>query len=215
MSVDPTEARERLVEHVDPELEATEDALRAVPRHEFVPEAWRDASYADRPIPLGEGATISAPSIVAEMCDHLAPEPGDDVLEVGTGSGYHAAVTAEIVGPEHVYTIEYDRDLAERARKRFAELGYDEISVRVGDGRAGWPEHAPYDRIYLTCAVRAFPDPICEQIREGGLVLAPIGIAEQRLVLAKKTDGRLERLDCGPVSFVPIRGPDVSDHDDL
>lgn len=199
-----------MVDAINPELEATAAALRAVPRHEFVPEAWRDLAYADRPLPIGNGQTISAPSIVAEMCDHLALTAGDRTLEIGTGCGYHAAVTAEIVGADNVYTIEIDPDLAETARERLSKLGYGAVSVLVGDGREGWPAHAPYEKVYLTCADRQFPDQIVDQTRVDGLILAPIGLADQRLVLAKRRDDeRLEKLDCGPVQFVPMQGTGI------
>ena len=199
-----------MVEAIDPELETTAAALRAVPRHEFVPERWRHLAYADRPLPIGGGATISAPGIVAEMCDHIALAPGDRTLEIGTGCGYHAAVTAEIVGAENVYTVEIDAELADGARERLTELEYGAVSIRVGDGREGWSEHAPYDKAYLTCADRTFPDAVVEQVRTEGFLLAPIGLADQRLVLATKLhDGSLDRLDCGPVQFVTMQGPDV------
>ena len=208
--VDEDTARNRLVDRIDPELESTERAMRAVPRHEFVPPAYRDAAYADRPLPIGEGQTISAPSMVAEMCDQLAATPGDRILEIGTGCGYHAAVMAEIVGPENVFSVEFTAALAEGTRDRLDELGYEEISIRIGNGRNGWPEHAPYDAVYLTCAADDFPELLIEQTNDGGLLLGPIGRTTQRLVLAKKLDdGRLDRLDCGGVRFVPMRGPDV------
>lgn len=203
-------ARDRLVDRIDPELESTEAAMRAVPRHEFVPPAYEDAAYADRPLPIGEGQTISAPSIVAEMCDQLAASPGDRVLEIGTGCGYHAAVMAEIVGAEHVYSVELTEVLAEETRDRLDRLGYGEISIHVGNGRKGWPEHAPYDHVYLTCAADDFPTPLIDQTKEGGRLLGPIGRTRQRLVLAsKREDGSLDRLDCGGVRFVPMRGPET------
>jgi protein-L-isoaspartate(D-aspartate) O-methyltransferase len=202
-------ARNRLVDALDVELASTDAALRAVPRHQFVPEAWRHFAYADRPVPIGEGATISAPSVVAAMVDHLALSPGDRVLEIGTGSGYHAAVVAEVLGPENVYSVEYDQELAASARERLDSLGYGDVSIRVGDGREGWPEHAPYDAAYATCAARDFPPAVVDQVRLEGLLLFPIGIVETRLVLAKKTSSdALDRLDCGPVQFVPMRGPE-------
>jgi len=186
--------------------DATLDALRAVPRHEFVPEPKRQAAYDDRPLPIGAGQTISAPHMVGIMTDLLCLEPGDHVLEIGTGCGYHAAVTAEIVGAEHVATVEYHESLAEDARRRLDRLGYGGVSVRAGDGKQGWPEHAPYDRAYLTCAAPAFPDPVVEQVRPGGLLLAPIGTGRQTLIRARRrADGALEREAHGGVRFVELQ----------
>ncbi|MFB6298907.1 MAG: protein-L-isoaspartate(D-aspartate) O-methyltransferase [Halobacteriales archaeon] len=201
-------ARDRMVDRLAGRIDrdATEQAMRAVPRHEFVPEHRRDEAYADRPLPIGNDQTISAPHMVAEMVDRLALEPGEDVLEIGTGCGYHAAVTAEVVGDDHVYSVEYHRELAEQARDRLERLGYDGISIRVGDGHAGWPEHAPYDAIYLTCAAREFPSALIEQIRVGGRLLGPLGRRRQQLVLAeKRPDGSLDRSKHGYVRFVPMQ----------
>lgn len=183
------------------------EAIEAVPRHEFVPEARRERAYRDTPLPIGAGQTISAPHIVARMTDALELEPGDDVLEIGTGCGYHAAVTAEVVGPEHVYTVEYEESLAADARERLDRLGYGDISVRTGDGHEGWPEHAPYDAAYLTCAARDFPDAVVAQVRPGGRLLGPIGNGRQYLEHAtKREDGSLDRERGVAVRFVPLRG---------
>ena len=203
-------ARDRMVDALSGRIErpSTAAALRAVPRHRFVPEERRGEAYADRPLPIGDGQTISAPHMVAEMTDRLELEPGDDVLEIGTGCGYHAAVTAEVVGAEHVYSVEYHEALAERARERLADLGYGAISIRAGDGWAGWPEHAPYDAAYLTCAPSTFPPAVLEQVRVGGVALGPIGDGSQRLVrLWKHADG-VERETLSRVRFVPMRGGD-------
>ena len=198
--VDRLEASERVTG------EATLDALRAVPRHEFVPESKRRSAYEDRPLPIGEGQTISAPHMVGIMTDLLDLEPGDDVLESGTGCGYHAAVTAEVVGADHVYSVEYHESLARDASRRLDELGYGGVSVRAGDGKEGWPEHAPYDRAYLTCAAPDFPDPVVEQVRPGGLLLAPIGTGRQTLIRARRrADGSLDREDHGGVRFVELQ----------
>lgn len=182
------------------------EALASVPRHEFVPRAHRDRAYDDRPLPIGDGQTISAPHMVAIMAEKLGLEPGERVLEVGTGCGYHAAVTAELVGEDGaVYSVEYGEELAEEAGERLADLGYD-VRLRVGDGREGWPEHAPYDAAYLTCAAPAFPDAVVEQVRPGGRLLAPIGTSFQTLVFARKrADGSLEKRDHGGVQFVRMR----------
>ncbi|ELY84691.1 protein-L-isoaspartate(D-aspartate) O-methyltransferase [Natrinema altunense] len=200
---------QRMVETVAPRVDDDRvlEALASVPRHEFVPAAHRDRAYADRPLSIGDGQTISAPHMIAIMTDLLAADPGDEVLEIGTGCGYHAAVTAELVGDEHVYTVEYSDELAEQARDRLAALGYDGVSVRVGDGRQGWPEHAPYDAAYVTCAAVSFPEPIVEQVRAGGQLLGPIGAGRQTLVDAtKRPDGSLDRTDRGSVRFVRMRG---------
>jgi protein-L-isoaspartate(D-aspartate) O-methyltransferase len=186
--------------------EATAAAMRAVPRHEFIPESRRDRAYHDTPLPIGDGQTISAPHMVAIMTDLLALSPGDRVLEIGTGRGYHAAVTAEVVGPENVYTVEYHDSLAQQARETLAQTGYGAVSVRAGDGRKGWPEHAPYDRAYLTCAASEFPPAVVDQVRTDGLLLAPIGDTRQELVRARThADGSLDRERHGGVRFVPLQ----------
>ncbi len=204
---DPERRREELVDRLLAadriEREATAEAMRSVPRHEFVPEERRDAAYADRPLPIGAGQTISAPHMVAVICDLLDVESGDRVLEVGTGCGYHAAVTTEIVGD--VYSVEYVDRLAERARRRLRSLGYD-VDVRVGDGRRGWPEHAPYDAAYLTCAAPSLPEAVVDQLREGGRLVAPVGADGQRLVAATRTADGLDREDHGAVRFVRMQG---------
>jgi protein-L-isoaspartate(D-aspartate) O-methyltransferase len=142
----------------------------------------------------------------ALMADLLDLEPGLDVLEVGTGCGYHAAVTAEVVGPKHVYSVEYHESLAAEARETLAEFGSDGVSVRAGDGRAGWPTHAPFDRAYLTCAASDFPAAVVDQVATGGLLLAPIGDDRQRLIRARKNeDGSLDRSSHGGVRFVPLQ----------
>ncbi|MDS0475926.1 protein-L-isoaspartate(D-aspartate) O-methyltransferase [Natrinema sp. 1APR25-10V2] len=202
-------ARRRLVETVASRVDDARvlEALESVPRHEFVPPHRRDSAYADRPLPIGDGQTISAPHMVAIMADLLAVDPGDDVLEIGTGCGYHAAVTAELVGDENVYSVEYGGDLAREARDRLADLGYDDVSVRVGDGREGWAEHAPYDAAYVTCATPEVPPAVVEQVRAGGQLLAPVGTGWQTLVDAtKRSDGSLERTERGGVRFVGMRG---------
>jgi protein-L-isoaspartate(D-aspartate) O-methyltransferase len=196
---------DRLIEggHVD--RPATERAMRAVPRHEFVPAERREAAYRDRPLPIGEGQTISAPHMVATMTDLLAPVDGDRILEIGTGCGYHAAVTSEAVGSGTVYSVEVEPALARAARERLDRLGYD-VRVRVGDGYAGWPEHAPYDGAYLTCAPESIPDAVVEQVRPGGRLVAPVGRGRQRLVrLTRRPDGGVDRETHGAVRFVPMR----------
>ena len=199
---------DRLVDRGRIERESTERALREVPRHEFVPASRRGAAYEDRPLPIGEGQTISAPHMVAVMCDRLALDPDERVLEVGTGCGYHAAVTAEIVGPGNVYSVEYHPDLAREAEATLDRLGYD-VAVRAGDGREGWSEAAPFDAAYLTCAAAEFPPRVVQQVRPGGRLLAPLGRRGQTLVAAwKRADGSLDREEYGAVRFVPLLGDD-------
>jgi protein-L-isoaspartate(D-aspartate) O-methyltransferase len=184
----------------------TLDAIRSVPRHRFVPEGNRTGAYEDTPLPIGHGQTISAPHMVAIMTDLLDLSAGTRVLEIGTGCGYHAAVTAEVVGPENVYSVEYHEELAERARRTLADTGYGGVSVRAGDGKQGWPDHAPYDRAYLTCAASEFPPAVVDQVTHDGLILAPLGSHRQTLVRARKRpDGSLAREEHGHVRFVPLQ----------
>ncbi|GAB7094370.1 protein-L-isoaspartate O-methyltransferase [Halolamina litorea] len=202
--------RDRLVERLRErgviERNVTAEAIRAVPRHEFVPAPQRDDAYRDKPLPIGSGQTVSAPHMVAMMIEHLGLERGDRVLEVGTGCGYHAAVTAEVVGPGNVYSVEYVPELAERARETFDRLG-DDIAVRTGDGHEGWPEHAPYDAAYLTCAAREVPPAVVKQVRAGGRVLAPVGDGSQQLVLMTVHEGgRTDRETLEGVRFVRMQG---------
>ncbi|WP_224447831.1 protein-L-isoaspartate O-methyltransferase [Haloprofundus salilacus] len=211
---------DRLVERDRIEREATADALRTVPRHEFVPPERQGAAYWDRPLPIGGGQTISAPHMVAIVTDLLALDPGDRVLEIGTGRGYHAAVTAETLAQierdggsdesddAELYSVEYDPELADRARETLSEHGYD-IDVRTGDGYEGWDDHAPYDRAYLTCAPESLPDRVVEQVRPGGCVVGPVGRGRQTLVRAwRREDGALDRETHGGVRFVPMRRGD-------
>jgi len=212
VSDDRADERHALVErlrtrgHVESDRVAA--ALEAVPRHEFVPEDLRDSAYHDRPLSIGSGQTVSAPHMVAVMSERLDSDRDDRVLEIGTGCGYHAAVTAELVPAGHVYSVEYDADLAEAARERLARLGYDDrISIRVGDGREGWSDHAPFDGAYLTCAVPEVPTALREQVAPGGRIVAPVGDVRQELIaLDKRPDGTFERSEYGGVRFVRIRG---------
>jgi protein-L-isoaspartate(D-aspartate) O-methyltransferase len=184
------------------------DAMRAVPRHEFLPEGRRTEAYRDCPLPIGHDQTVSAPHMVAIICDLLDCAAGDDVLEVGTGCGYHAAVTAELVAPGTVYSVEYVPELARSARERLDRLGYDSVVVRQGDGHEGWPDHAPYDAAYLTAAPAAVPDAVVEQVRPGGRVVAPVGHRSrgQELVAIDVHEDGVERHEEGAVRFVPMRG---------
>lgn len=180
-------------------------AMRAVPRHRFVPPALRDAAYADRPLPIGHGQTISQPWIVARMTELVRPEPGDTVLEVGTGSGYQAAVLAEIVA--RVFTVEIVGDLARSARRRLHRLGYGNVTVRHGDGYGGWPEHAPFDGIVVTAAPEEVPPPLVEQLGRGARMVIPVGPqgrGQSLTVLHKREDGTVDRRVVSAVRFVPL-----------
>lgn len=186
---------------VDPQVLSV---MRRVPRHLFVPEKFREYAYADHPLPIGEEQTISQPYIVAFMTQALELKKGDRVLEIGTGSGYQAAVLAELV--EEVYTIEIIPMLAERAEKLLKELGYDGIQVRAGDGYLGWPEAAPFDAIIVTAAPEQIPAPLIEQLGEGGRLVLPVGDEYQELVRVVKDGGEIWRENLLPVRFVPMTG---------
>jgi protein-L-isoaspartate(D-aspartate) O-methyltransferase len=200
--------RERMVDEqirargvVDP---AVLRALRRVPRHEFVPAAHRGQAYADYPLPIGFEQTISQPYIVAYMTEALGLRGGQRALEIGTGSGYQAAVLAEI-GIE-VYTIEIVEPLGLRAAETLKRLGYQRVHTRIGDGYRGWPAAAPFDGIIVTAAPAAIPAPLAEQLAEGGRMVIPVGRHVQDLKVLKKRDGRLVTLDTLPVRFVPMTG---------
>jgi protein-L-isoaspartate(D-aspartate) O-methyltransferase len=180
-------------------------AIGKVPRHRFVPPAWQHLAYSNRPLPIGHDQTISQPFIVALMTDLAEVQPADRVLEIGTGSGYQAAVLAELAA--RVYTIEIVRPLGEAAATLLRELGYRNVETRVGDGYRGWPEAAPFDAIVVTAAPERMPQPLIDQLAPGGRLVAPIGPAggaQQLLVLRKDADGRALTRDVLPVRFVPL-----------
>lgn len=181
-------------------------AMGRVQRHLFVDPRYRDRAYGDHPLPIGENQTISQPYIVALMTESLRLRPSDRVLEIGTGSGYQAAVLAELV--KEVYTIEIVRPLAERAQALLAELGYRNVRVKFGDGYQGWVEHAPFDAVMITAAADRIPQPLIDQLREGGRLIMPLGSAgfSQALILATKRSGKLEVREIAPVAFVPMTG---------
>lgn len=180
-------------------------ALRAVPRHEFVPPHLRAHAYEDHPLEIGWGQTISQPYIVALMTELAELEVGAKVLEVGTGSGYQAAVLAEM-GAD-VYTIEIIPDLAEHASETLERLGYAKVSVRTGDGYLGWPDQAPFDGILVTAAPEDVPEPLIEQLRVGGRLVIPLGsFPDQVLTVVHKTGSGLRREEVTPVRFVPMTG---------
>jgi protein-L-isoaspartate(D-aspartate) O-methyltransferase len=180
-------------------------ALAAVPRHLFVPENARSEAYADTPLPIGAGQTISQPYIVAFMTSQLDVQPGDRVLEIGTGSGYQAAVLARM-GAE-VYSIEIVKLLGERAHRTLTELGFRDIHLRIGDGYQGWQSAAPFDGIIVTAAPPSIPDPLLRQLKTGGKMVIPVGGAYQDLwVITKRRDGGFDRKRVLPVLFVPMTG---------
>jgi len=180
------------------------DVMKAVPRHLFVPEGQRAAAYEDHPLPIGYGQTISAPSIVGIMTEALRPKPTDRVLEIGTGSGYQAAVLAKLV--RHVYSIEILEELATTAKQRLADMGYANITVRHGDGYLGWPEHAPFDAIIVTCAPDEIPQALVDQLKDGGLMVIPVAEEgwAQVLYLIQKQGDELEKQELADVIFVPM-----------
>lgn len=200
MAVDQIEARGVR----DPAVVA---AMRNVPRHWFVPVRLHRLAYADRALPIGEGQTISQPYIVALMTEVLRLTPQSKVLEIGTGSGYQAAVLSEIT--PHVFTIEIVEPLARRAITTFQERGYKTINLRIGDGHRGWPEHAPFDAIIVTCAPEHIPRKLIEQLKQGGRICIPVGTqgrVQELIVATKRADGSLERESLIPVRFVPMTG---------
>jgi protein-L-isoaspartate(D-aspartate) O-methyltransferase len=180
-------------------------AMAKVPREEFLPETLRSQAYADSALPIGRDQTISQPFIVAFMTEQLRPKPTDRVLEVGTGSGYQAAVLAELV--KDVYTIEIIEPLAKDAAARLARLGYSNVHVKVGDGFAGWPEVAPFDAIIVTCAPTKVPPPLAQQLKDGGRMIIPVGSGlDQQLHLLEKMNGELAERAILPVRFVQMTG---------
>ena len=185
----------------------TLQAMRSVERHKFVETNMERMAYADRPLPIGYGQTISQPYIVAAMTEMLQVKEGDVVLELGAGSGYQAAVLAEFVG--HVYTIEIVPELAKIAGERLAELGYDNVTVKEGDGYFGWEEHAPFDGIIVTAAATHIPPPLVEQLKPGARMVIPVGPPMQvqnLMIVEKQADGTVIQRSVMPVRFVPLTG---------
>ncbi|MGM0556016.1 MAG: protein-L-isoaspartate(D-aspartate) O-methyltransferase [Myxococcota bacterium] len=199
---------EQLIER-DIDSEPVLDAMREVPRHEFVLDRHRLHAYGDNPLPIGHDQTISQPYIVAKMTQTLQPEANDKVLEIGTGSGYQAAVLSKVV--DHVYTIEIVCPLAEDAKEDLARTGLgDNVTVRCGDGYKGWPEHAPFDKIIVTAAPPEIPEALVEQLAPGGRMVLPVGERVQELKVLERTEGgELREETLLPVRFVPmVRGDD-------
>lgn len=210
-TVETRQARERMVEEQLVKQygihdRAVLDAMRAVPRHLFIPEGERRAAYADRPVPIGYGQTISQPFIVAYMTAMAQVGPDSRVLEIGAGSGYQAAVLAEIT--DHVHTIEIVPELAARAEEKLRDAGYGTVRVKHGDGYHGWEEFAPFDAIVVTAAAPHIPPPLLRQLKDKGRIVIPVGspFRIQQLVLVEKQDGEIRTRNLMPVRFVPFAG---------
>jgi protein-L-isoaspartate(D-aspartate) O-methyltransferase len=182
-------------------------AIGDVPRHEFVPEGSERVAYENRPLPIGHGQTISQPYIVALMTDLIDPQPEDTVLEIGTGSGYQAAILSPLV--QDVYSIEIIEPLAEQAKVRLKRLGYDNVTTRLGDGYYGWEEHAPFDAIVVTAAASHVPPPLIAQLKTGGRMVIPVGgrfLTQQLLLIDKQEDDKIVTRQIAAVRFVPLTG---------
>ena len=202
-------ARNRQVLGRDHLSETVALAMAKVPRHEFVPKELRGNAYANHPLPIGHGQTISQPTIVAMMTDLLALGPEDHVLEVGTGSGYQAAVLSEVVERGQVFTIEIVSELARTARKRLARLGYQNVVVHAGDGYLGLPDDAPFDGIMVTAAADEIPAPLLEQLKPGGRLVMPVGgqgETQWLTLVSKDPEGGIDKRVVLPVRFVPLTG---------
>ena len=185
-------------------------AMERVPREAFLADSQRELAYEDGPLPIGHGQTISQPFIVAFMTEDLDPQPGHRILEIGTGCGYQAAVLSRLV--DSVYTVEIIEPLADQARRIVARLGYRNVHIKTGDGYHGWPEFAPYDGIIVTCAPEHIPQPLVDQLKEGGRMILPVGtLPHQELLLLEKTEGEIHRKAVLPVRFVPMTGLGVEE----
>jgi protein-L-isoaspartate(D-aspartate) O-methyltransferase len=211
---------ERMMQDIEREVEYTAgligkraldprvmDAMKQVPRHEFVPVGDQAYAYENGPLPIGYGQTISQPYIVALMTDLLGPEPGHVILEVGTGSGYQAAILSLLV--QQVYSTEIVEPLATAARKRLQRLGYANVAVRVADGYHGWVEHAPFDGIVVTAAAPAIPEPLVEQLKPGGRLVIPVGLPynyQELMLVEKSADNEVHTQAVLGVAFVPLTG---------
>ena len=203
--------RKELVEKLERDgrikTDEVKKAFLEVPREEFVPEAMRDYAYVDTPLEIGNGQTISAPHMVAIMCEALDIKNGQKILEIGAGSGYHAAIVSKLVGEEgHVYTVERFSSLAEKAQKNLDSACVKNVTIEVGDGSEGFSEHAPYERIYVTCAAPKTPRSLVDQLNDPGKLMVPVGRLMCRLTLIEKKEGRLIKKDLGGCAFVPLVG---------
>jgi len=203
--------RERLVEKLKIEghikTKAVEKAFLETPRELFVPEKLKGYAYVDTPLEIGNGQTISAPHMVAIMCEALDIKKGQKILEIGAGSGYHAAIVSKLIGDKgHVYTIERFPSLADNAKKNLEKVGIKNVTVEVGDGSEGLPKYAPYDIIYVTCAAPCIPQPLLEQLKDPGKLLIPVGQFISKLELLEKKNKKIIEKDLGGCAFVPLVG---------
>ena len=187
--------------------DAVKKAFLEIPREKFVPNHLKKHAYMDTPLEIGEGQTISAPHMIAIMCEALDIREGQKVLEIGAGSGYHAAIVSQLVGNKgHVYTIERIKSLAEKAYRNLIKSGITNVTVEIGDGSLGLSSYAPYDRIYVTCAAPYIPDPLIDQLKNNGKLLIPVGRTICRLELIEKKDKGMRKKDLGGCVFVPLLG---------
>jgi len=205
------EERIRLIENLKKygylRSKKVEDAMLAVKREDFVPDHMRNLAYKDTPLEIGFGQTISAPHMVALMCEELELDEGLKVLEIGAGSGYHAAIISKIIGEKgKVYTVERIPELVEFAKNNLKKAGIKNVEVILGDGSLGLPEHAPYDRILVTCSAPDIPQPLVEQLKEGGILLIPVGRTFSILIKGRKRHGKLEKREICECAFVPLVG---------
>jgi len=206
-----SEQREKLVKNLKAEgyikTKNVEKAFLETPRENFVPDQKKNYAYVDTPLEIGQGQTISAPHMVAIMCEALDVKEGQKILEIGAGSGYHAAIVSKLIGEKgHLYTIERFSALAEKARENLEKTGIKNVTVIVGDGSQGCSEHAPYDRIYVTCASPGIPPPLIEQLKDGGKLLIPVGQTVCELQLIEKTGNKTTTSNLGGCVFVPLVG---------
>ncbi len=205
------EKKHHLVEHLERSGVISSSRLKqaflSVAREEFIPDHLRDHAYADNPLSIGSGQTISAPHMVAIMVEALDLKPGLKILEIGTGSGYHAAIVSHIVGSSgHVYSIERYESLAENARKNLKDAGIDNVTVVIGDGSKGCEQYQPYDRIYVTCAAPEIPKPYKNQLNDPGIILIPVGRMYCELVKYELKNGEVSEKNLGGCAFVPLIG---------
>jgi len=205
----PQEKRKNLVEYLKKQgrikRKEIQNAFLEIPREKFIPPIFEKYAYSDTPLEIGEGQTISAPHMIAIMCEELDLKKDQKILEIGTGLGYHAAIVAKIIEPNgHIYTIERHKTLAEKAKQNLKNT--KNVTVEIGDGSEGLAKYAPYDRIYVTCAAPSIPQPLIEQLKDPGKMLIPVGGTICTLYLLEKNNGKIKKEDHGGCAFVPLIG---------